>query len=78
MFHSVFAFASDITESMGHIIKEHFLRKSNRGGMNSCWTLQFLERHGIQFIMKCLDDPEALKLSPYERKKLEEMLVYFE
>jgi hypothetical protein len=70
---TVWAFASDITESLVHVVKEMFELLTNRGGLCRQWTTQVMERSAAKNTVDALDGNQDLQLSPMEKKKLFEV-----
>eukprot|EP00026_Physarum_polycephalum_P015719 Phypoly_transcript_16468.p1 GENE.Phypoly_transcript_16468~~Phypoly_transcript_16468.p1 ORF type:complete len:279 (+),score=30.05 Phypoly_transcript_16468:61-837(+) len=70
---SVMRFASDVTESFVHVLKDTYLHFTSRGGgkHNPHWIKQAMERICIKLLLKAYGSTEISRmLSPYERKKI--------
>lgn len=73
---SIWKYASDVTESLVHVIKETFLKYTTRGGANKCWTEQVLSRSLMKSFMKSLAAKEGVDmLSKFEQRKFFASLV---
>lgn len=75
---SVWKYASDVTESYVHILKDAYLNFSSRGGAkhNPHWVKQVMHRVLIKMLLKALHNEPWLKiLTPYERKRLSASLA---
>ena len=67
---SIWKYSSDITESFVHVLKECFLRFTNRGGTKRHWTRQAMLRVLVKVLITSKSGKDVIAmLTPYERKK---------
>jgi len=71
---SVWKYASDVTESFVHILKDTYLHFTTRGGSKNGahWVKQALEHICIKLALKAFNGESDWRcmISPYERKKM--------
>lgn len=73
---SIWKYASDITESFVHVLKDTYLKFSNRGGLNSSWTKQVLNRVLMKVQVRSMSSQHTYDMmSRYERRKFVETII---
>ena len=67
---SIWKYSSDITESFVHVIKDCYLKYTNRGGKNRSWTRQVMQRILLKVTLKSLSSEEWTDMiSPFEKRR---------
>lgn len=69
---SLWKYASDVTESFVHVVKDKFAKYTNRGGCKRHWTKQVLHRILIDVYVTTLEGGDGVDslLSRHEKKRL--------
>ncbi len=73
---SIWKYSSDITESFVHLIKDYYLRYSNRGGLQKHWTKQVMHRILVRVYLKSLNCEDWTDImTTFEKRKLLQEMV---